>query len=202
MLRCVKIDFAAQHDGRRRGAPPVGIAGAMPVIRKYENRRLYDTSASRYVNLDEVAALVRAGEEVTVEDAKSGRDLTREVLLQVILEAPGGADLLPVGMLRRVIRATGDDPLQRILRQQLSLGLELLHGQLDQAESHLAKLGPTRKKADAAAEDRAAGGRPPEDRAPEGRAPEGRASEGRAPAHDPLDDLRARLADLEARLKR
>ncbi|MFZ5480039.1 MAG: polyhydroxyalkanoate synthesis regulator DNA-binding domain-containing protein [Myxococcota bacterium] len=155
----------------------------MPLIRKYENRRLYDTGASRYVNLADVAAMVREGEDVRVVDAKTERDLTRDVLLQVILDAPGGADLLPVGMLRRIIRATGDDPVQKLVRQQLSLGLELLHGQLDQAESRLAKIVPPAKKAAAA---------PKEEPPPPPK--EERDEE--------MDALRQRLAELEKRLRR
>ena len=58
----------------------------MIVIKKYENRRMYDTSASRYVNLEDVAEMVRNGEELQVVDAKSGEDLTARVLTQIIVE--------------------------------------------------------------------------------------------------------------------
>jgi polyhydroxyalkanoate synthesis repressor PhaR len=77
------------------------------VIRKYANRRLYDTSAGRYVNLDDVAALVRKGADVQVVDAKTGEDLTRVVLTQIIVEdardQPAG---LPLELLRQLIMAT------------------------------------------------------------------------------------------------
>lgn len=77
------------------------------VIKKYENRRLYDTSASRYINLDDIARMVRNGKEVRVVDAKSGEDLTRTTLTQIIVEdskeQPGG---LPVELLRQLIVAT------------------------------------------------------------------------------------------------
>ena len=56
------------------------------VIKKYENRRLYDTSASRYVNLTDIAVLVRKGFDVRVVDSKTGEDLTRSILMQVIAE--------------------------------------------------------------------------------------------------------------------
>jgi len=69
------------------------------VIKKYGNRRLYDTAGSRYVNLDDLAALVRAGKEVRVVDAKTGRDLTRVILTQIITEdakdKPTGLPLEP-----------------------------------------------------------------------------------------------------------
>lgn len=77
------------------------------LIRKYPNRRLYDTSAGRYVNLDDVAEMVRNGTEVRVEDSKSGEDVTRMVLTQIIVEKakdqPGG---LPLELLRQLIVTT------------------------------------------------------------------------------------------------
>ncbi len=106
----------------------------MRVLRKYSNRRLYDTVDSRYVNLDEVAGLVRNGEDLRVEDARSGHDLTRETLLQVILERDGGVDLLPPALLRRIIRVSSGDPASARVRQELAAGLEALHAELDRAE--------------------------------------------------------------------
>jgi polyhydroxyalkanoate synthesis repressor PhaR len=74
------------------------------VIRKYANRRLYDTSASRYINLEDLAAMIRNGTEVQVVDAKSGQDLTRVTLTQVILEdARDGPAGLPLDLLRQLI---------------------------------------------------------------------------------------------------
>lgn len=77
------------------------------IIKKYGNRRLYDSSGSRYVNLDDIAALIRQGQEVRVEDAKSGRDLTRVTLTQIITEdarqKPTG---LPLELLRELIVAS------------------------------------------------------------------------------------------------
>jgi len=76
-------------------------------IKKYENRRLYDTTASRYVNLDDVARMVREGAEVKVVDARSGEDLTRVILTQVIMEDAKGHDSgLPLELLRKLIVAS------------------------------------------------------------------------------------------------
>lgn len=155
----------------------------MGVIRKYENRRLYDTESSRYVNLDELAARVRGGGEFTVEDAKTGRDLTREILFQIILESPGGPDLLPVGMLRRIIRATGEDPLQKMVRQNLGVGMDVLHGQMDQLEAQFSRIFAAQKP-------------PPPPPATEPEPPPD------AEAPDELSALRAKLAELEGRLKK
>jgi polyhydroxyalkanoate synthesis repressor PhaR len=77
------------------------------VIRKYPNRRLYDTSAGRYVNLEEVAGLVRRGTPIQVLDVRSGEDVTRVVLTQIIVEdAKGRPAGLPLELLRQLIMAT------------------------------------------------------------------------------------------------
>jgi polyhydroxyalkanoate synthesis repressor PhaR len=77
------------------------------VIKKYENRRLYDTAASRYVNLEDVARMVRDGVDVEVVDARSGEDLTRVILTQVIMEdAKGRESGLPLDLLRKLIVAS------------------------------------------------------------------------------------------------
>lgn len=83
------------------------------VIKKYENRRLYDTGASRYVNLEDVARMIRDGTEVQVVDARTGQDLTRVILTQIIMEdAKGHESGLPLELLRKLIvasdRATHD----------------------------------------------------------------------------------------------
>ena len=77
------------------------------LIKKYENRRLYDTGESRYVNLEEVAKLVREGLDVQVVDAKTGEDLTRPVLTQIIVESSRGSqDGPPLEFLRDLIKST------------------------------------------------------------------------------------------------
>ena len=83
------------------------MANRPVVIRKYGNRRLYDTSASRYVNLDDVAAMIRNGTDVKVVDASSREDLTRLTLTQIIVEdAKGGPSGLPLELLRQLIMAS------------------------------------------------------------------------------------------------
>lgn len=78
------------------------------VIKKYENRRLYDTSNSRYINLDEIAQLIRDGRDVQVVDAASGEDLTRPVLTQIIMEQAKEPDsAFPLDILRQMIVASG-----------------------------------------------------------------------------------------------
>ena len=80
------------------------------VIKKYANRRLYNTGTSTYVTLDDLAVMVKKGEEFTVQDAKSGDDITHSVLTQIIFEQESktGNTLLPISFLRQLISFYGD----------------------------------------------------------------------------------------------
>lgn len=83
--------------------------GATITIKKYANRRLYNTATSAYVTLDDLRQLISEDVDFVVVDAKTGEDLTRAVLTQILAEAEqGGASLLPVGFLRQVISMYGD----------------------------------------------------------------------------------------------
>lgn len=78
------------------------------IIRKYSNRRLYDPSESRHLTLDEVRGLVMAGDKIKVEDAKTGEDITRSILLQIIVEREeAGRPLLSAELLAQLIRFYG-----------------------------------------------------------------------------------------------
>jgi polyhydroxyalkanoate synthesis repressor PhaR len=147
-------------------------------IKKYPNRRLYDTSRSVYVNLEQVAELVRAGYEIQVVDSRDNTDRTKETLLQIVLEVLHGVDLLPMGMLRRMIRASGDSPSHLLLRKQLSTGLELMSAQLDRMEALITPPAPP----------------PP--------APSPPPAAADAPPDQELSELRAKLEALERRLSR
>lgn len=80
------------------------------VIKKYANRRLYHTGTSTYVTLDDLAGMVKSGEDFTVKDAKSGSDITHSVLTQIIFEqeAKSGQTMLPIPFLRQLIAYYGD----------------------------------------------------------------------------------------------
>lgn len=94
------------------------------VIKKYENRRLYDTEGSRYINLDEVAAMIRAGREVQIVDAKTNEDLTRSILTQIIVEeSRGGESGLPLELLRQMI-VTSDQARHQFLEWYLKNAFE------------------------------------------------------------------------------
>jgi polyhydroxyalkanoate synthesis repressor PhaR len=101
------------------------MASTAPVtIKKYGNRRLYDTQDSRYVTLEELAAKVRSGTDVRVVDAKTGGDLTQATLTQIIIEGRGAAKLLPVPLLMQLIRLS-DDALAEFFGRYVSGALEL-----------------------------------------------------------------------------
>ena len=168
----------------------------MRIIKKYSNRRLYDTSSSTYVNLGELADLIRGGERVQILDARTGEDLTRAVLVQVLLEAQGGLEVLPLGFLHRMIRMGGDNnPMQAMFRRQIAAGLDLLDAQVSRMEEQLNLLRPDRPPA--AAPPPSGTSAPPPDDEDEDDAPRGGTS---GSADGEMDALRARLAALEARL--
>jgi polyhydroxyalkanoate synthesis repressor PhaR len=86
------------------------------IIKKYENRRLYDTSNSRYVNLDDIAQMVREGTEVQVLDAATGEDLTRFVLTQIVVESAKAPDsAFPLDMLRQMVITSGQASREGLL---------------------------------------------------------------------------------------
>jgi polyhydroxyalkanoate synthesis repressor PhaR len=107
------------------------------VIRKYPNRRLYDTGAKRYVNLEEIAALIRQGREVQVVDSRTGEDLTRVVLTQIITEdakdQPAG---LPIELLRQLVMAT-DHARQELLGWYLRSAFDAYHKVQEAVQSRL-----------------------------------------------------------------
>jgi polyhydroxyalkanoate synthesis repressor PhaR len=96
----------------------------MLIIKKYSNRRLYDTSESRYITLEELASKIRGGQDIQVVDAKSGTELTQATLVQIIMESRGASRLLPVPLLTQMIRM-GDDSLSEFLGQFMSMALQL-----------------------------------------------------------------------------
>jgi polyhydroxyalkanoate synthesis repressor PhaR len=107
------------------------------VIKKYPNRRLYDTEISSYITLEEVRQLVIDGEEFEVRDAKSGEDLTRSVLLQIIAEhEERGQPMFTTQLLSQVIRFYGDS-LQGFMGSYLERSLQVFLDQQQQFRSQL-----------------------------------------------------------------
>jgi polyhydroxyalkanoate synthesis repressor PhaR len=110
------------------------------LIKKYGNRRLYDTAGSRYVNLDDLAAMVRAGKDVRVVDAKSGHDLTRVILTQIITEdAKGKPTGLPLELLRQLIVAS-DEVRQEFLMWYLKSAFDTYEKLQDAVQNRLSEV--------------------------------------------------------------
>jgi len=110
------------------------------VIRKYANRRLYDPSESRHLTLDEVRELVVAGERIRVEDAKSGEDLTRSILLQIIVEREeAGRPLLSAELLEQLIRHYGG-AMQDFLATYLERSVDAFVDQQECFQSQVLKM--------------------------------------------------------------
>ncbi|MDX9720195.1 MAG: polyhydroxyalkanoate synthesis regulator DNA-binding domain-containing protein [Myxococcota bacterium] len=96
----------------------------MVTIKKYSNRRLYDTSQSRYITQDELAEMIRAGAEPKVVDAKSGEDLTQATLTQIVMESRGASKHLSVPVLLQMIRMDAG-ALAEFLGQTVGWALQL-----------------------------------------------------------------------------
>ena len=94
-------------------------------IKKYANRRLYNTGTSTYVTLEDLAAMVKRGEDFIVNDAKTGEDITRQVLAQIIFEQENkeGQSMLPIAFLRQLIRFYGDS-MQMLVPRYLEVSID------------------------------------------------------------------------------
>jgi len=100
------------------------------MIKKYANRRLYNTASSAYVTLADLAKMVKSGEDFVVYDAKTNEDITRSVLAQIIFEQEGieGQSLLPTTFLRQLIRFYGDS-MQTLLPSYLEFSIDRFSGE-------------------------------------------------------------------------
>ncbi|MEK9831162.1 MAG: polyhydroxyalkanoate synthesis repressor PhaR [Alphaproteobacteria bacterium] len=106
-------------------------------IKKYANRRLYNTSTSKYVTLDDLAEMVKEGTEFQVVDAKSGDNITRSVLTQIIFEEESkGQNLLPVSFLRQLIQFYGDS-LQTMVPNYLEASMDAFSKNQDRMREYM-----------------------------------------------------------------
>ena len=106
---------------------PMAKSDQPTTIKKYANRRLYNTGTSTYVTLEDLAAMVKEGEDFLVYDAKTGDDITRSVLAQIIFEQENkaGQNLLPTTFLRQLIRFYGDS-MQMVVPKYLEQSIDTL----------------------------------------------------------------------------
>jgi polyhydroxyalkanoate synthesis repressor PhaR len=109
-------------------------------IKKYANRRLYNTGTSTYVTLEDLAAMVKTGEDFVVYDAKTGDDITRSVLAQIIFEQENkeGQNLLPIAFLRKLIRFYGDS-MQMLVPRYLEVSIESLTREQEKFRQQMAQ---------------------------------------------------------------
>ncbi|HJS87641.1 MAG TPA: polyhydroxyalkanoate synthesis repressor PhaR [Acetobacteraceae bacterium] len=120
--------------------PPNKSAAAPPVVvKKYANRRLYNTECSSYITLDTLAEMVRQGRDFVVYDAKTGEDITRGVLTQIIVDEEGkGRNLLPTTFLRQLIGFYGDQ-MQSLVPRYLEQSMAVLAEQQQQMRAAVQK---------------------------------------------------------------
>lgn len=169
--------IAAQHgEGKVAEGPAV-------VIKKYGNRRLYDTAGSRYVNLDDIARLIREGKRVQVVDAKSGKNLTRVILTQIITEdAKDKPTGLPLELLRQLIVAS-DHTRQEFIMWYLKSAFDTYQAVQDAVQDRFGEM-QSAIMSPVESVKRFLGGTPPPDDESE------------------LKALRKRVADLEGRIRK
>jgi polyhydroxyalkanoate synthesis repressor PhaR len=109
-------------------------------IKKYANRRLYNTGTSTYVTLEDLASMVKTGEDFVVYDAKTGEEITRSVLTQIIFEQENkeGQNLLPIAFLRKLIRFYGDS-MQMLVPRYLEVSIESLTREQEKFRNQMAQ---------------------------------------------------------------
>ena len=127
---------AVRHDASAKPAEPLQTV----VVKKYANRRLYNTESSSYITLDNLAEMVHQGRDFVVYDAKTGEDITRGVLTQIIVEAEGkqGQNLLPTAFLRQLIGFYGDQ-MQSLVPKYLEQALSAFGQQQEQMRAAMQK---------------------------------------------------------------
>lgn len=110
------------------------------IIKKYANRRLYNTGTSTYVTLEDLAGMLKTGEDFVVYDAKTGEDITRSVLTQIIFEQENkqGQNLLPITFLRQLIRFYGDS-MQMLVPRYLESSLDLFAREQEKFREQMAQ---------------------------------------------------------------
>jgi polyhydroxyalkanoate synthesis repressor PhaR len=165
-------------------------ASGKVTIKKYANRRLYDTESSTYITLDRLAQMVREGREFEVVDAKTGEDITRQVLTQIIVdEEARGATMLPINFLKQLIGLYGNS-MQNFVPQYLEAAMDAFQRNQSAVKDAFSGnvFADLAKRNMAMFEDasRAFGGKPK--------------SEPKPSANSDMDQLKAELAALQAKV--
>ncbi len=149
------------------------VIGEPIIIKRYENRKLYDSSRSTYVTLEEIAALIREGKEIRVVDAKTGEDLTKSTLALIILEGERQKkNLLPLSFMYQLIKY--GESVQTVFQEYLSTGLDAFLASQQEAQKRLKEWAEERM---------------------------GKDSERETSLKGEVDQLKRKLEELERRLK-
>ena len=186
--------------------------GRPVIVKKYANRRLYNTDTSTYVTLEDLAEMVRVERDFVVYDAKTGEELTHTVLTQIIVEQESrGTSLLPVGFLRQLIRFYGDS-MQNIVPSYLEFSLDSLTKQQDQYRLRFANVFGTgafdamqeQVQKNFASFERALGVFTPSSEGGEAAqgADQTKSTSGAKPSSDDIDTLKAEMLAMQQRLER
>jgi polyhydroxyalkanoate synthesis repressor PhaR len=160
-------------------------------IKKYANRRLYDTESSTYITLDRLAQMVREGREFEVVDAKSGEDITRQVLTQIIVdEEARGATMLPINFLKQLIGLYGNS-MQNFVPSYLEAAMDAFQRNQSTVKDAFSGnvFADLAKRNMAIFEDAS-------------RAFAGKKPEAHKASHSEVDQLKAELAELQAKVDR
>jgi polyhydroxyalkanoate synthesis repressor PhaR len=211
---------AGARDGPARNREPednMAKTTEPTIIKKYANRRLYNTGTSTYVTLEDLAQMVKGEEDFVVFDAKSGEDITRSVLTQIIFEQENkGQNLLPITFLRQLIRFYGDS-MQNVVPSYLDFSMSSLTKDQDRLREQMSgAFGfdalEDQVKRNAEIFDRAmrmflpfGGGKADHPGAPEGSSQAPQSGGGNTPASpaasaEDLDDLKKQLFEMQKRL--
>ena len=164
-------------------------SGEKVTIKKYANRRLYDTESSTYITLDRLAQMVREGREFEVVDEKSGDDITRQVLTQIIVdEEARGSTMLPINFLKQLIGLYGNS-MQNFVPQYLEAAMDAFQRNQSAVKDALGAnmFADLAKRNMAMFEDAA-------------QAFTGKRAAGDKPSSNDMDQLRAELAALQAKV--
>jgi polyhydroxyalkanoate synthesis repressor PhaR len=180
-------------------------------IKKYANRRLYNTGTSTYVTLEDLATMVKAGNNFVVYDAKTGEDITRSVLAQIIFEQENkeGQSLLPITFLRQLIRFYGDS-MQMMVPRYLEVSIDTLVREQEKMRTQMAQafgvgaFGPLEDQVRRNMEifERTFAMFAPPFVRLEGQAAEADKGPARAPEGGEIDDLKRQMEEMQKRLDR
>jgi polyhydroxyalkanoate synthesis repressor PhaR len=191
------------------------------VIKKYANRRLYNTGTSTYVTLEDLAGMVKNGEDFVVYDAKSSEDITRSVLTQIIFEQENkaGQNLLPINFLRQLIRFYGDS-MQMLVPRYLEVSIQSLAREQEKFRQHMTQAfgaGPFAPLEDQVRRNmemferafamfapfgrrEAQAGESPKGETQKGESQKGESQKPAGPSGGEIDDLKRQLDDVQKRL--